>query len=129
RAEAFRNSRGGGRVRPRRLGQFRLSFSAEPRWTPRSSGEVRFEPCHTLLLMNSGADGVPDRRHPHERIHSSNASVGTSIKGFLILAVAVTGLLFCGVSGAAHDGTEGKEGVKKLPARYERTRDPKAGLQ
>jgi hypothetical protein len=57
-AEAFRNSRGGGRVRPRHLGQFRLSFSAEPRWTPRSSGEVRFEPCHTLVLINSGAAGL-----------------------------------------------------------------------
>ena len=60
REETFRNSRGHGRhplqygatgPRPRCLGQFRLSFLAEPRWVPRSSGEVRFEPWHTLFLI------------------------------------------------------------------------------
>jgi len=79
--------------------------------------------------MNSGADGVPGRRHPQERIDSSNTSLGTSIKGLLILPVAVTGLLFYGVSGAADDGIDVKEVVKKLQARYEQTRDLKADFK
>jgi hypothetical protein len=41
RSETFWNSHGRGRARPRCLGQFQLSLSAEPRWAPRSSGEVR----------------------------------------------------------------------------------------
>ncbi len=34
--------------RPRCLGQFRLSLSTESQWAPRSFGEVRAKPCHTL---------------------------------------------------------------------------------
>jgi outer membrane lipoprotein carrier protein len=79
--------------------------------------------------MNSGADGVPGRRHPQERIDSSNASSGTSIKRLLILPLAVTGLLFYGVSGAADDSNGIKEVVKKLQARYEQTRDLKADFK
>ena len=41
RAEAFRNSLGRGCTQPRSLGQFRLSSPAQPRWGPRSSGNVR----------------------------------------------------------------------------------------
>ena len=50
----FRTLSGGNlRKFPRRLGQFPLSFPAESRWVPRSSGEVRSEPWHTLVGDNS----------------------------------------------------------------------------
>ena len=39
RVEVFWNSRSHG-LRPWCFGQFQLSFSAEPRWVPRSFGEV-----------------------------------------------------------------------------------------
>jgi hypothetical protein len=40
RAESFWNSRSHG-LRPLCFGQFQFSFSAEPRWVPRSISEVR----------------------------------------------------------------------------------------
>ena len=46
RAEAFWNSRSHG-LRPRCFDQFQLSFSAEPRWVPRSFSEVRSGPAAT----------------------------------------------------------------------------------
>ena len=46
RAETFWNFRSHG-LRPRCFDQFQLSFSAEPRWVPRSFSEVRSGPAAT----------------------------------------------------------------------------------
>ena len=105
RAEAFRNSRGGGRVRPRSLGQFRLSFSSEARRAFRSSGDVRsksrrspwFSILCACLVLISNVVSVGIVRAEEEKENKENKAV--------------------------------VEAVKKLQARYEGTKDLQADFK